>query len=211
MQSVLDAGFKKYGRVIADIDTSEIVKLMDSYDMPEDVVYVAGDKKLENTQIHKVMEESIYGGCPVQTGYCNGHNQKLNALEYHRSSEVNIAATDMILLLGSREDVKDDFTYETSKVEEFFVPEGTAIEVYATTLHYAPCGVDGNGFQVAVVLPKGTNYPLTSKHTRVHNNIAESEDALLAAANKWLIGHAEGGLDDTAFIGLKGVNLDINE
>ena len=102
MQSVLDAGFKKYGRVIADIDTSEIVKLMDSYDMPEDVVYVAGDKKLENTQIHKVMEESIYGGCPVQTGYCNGHNQKLNALEYHRSSEVNIAATDMILLLGSR-------------------------------------------------------------------------------------------------------------
>ena len=60
LQSVLDAGFKKYGRVIADIDTSEIVKLMDSYDMPEDVVYVAGDKKLENTQIHKVMEESIY-------------------------------------------------------------------------------------------------------------------------------------------------------
>ena len=59
MQSVLDAGFKKYGRVIADIDTSEIVKLMDSYDMPEDVVYVAGDEKLENTQIHKVMEESI--------------------------------------------------------------------------------------------------------------------------------------------------------
>ena len=109
MQSVLDAGFKKYGRVIADIDTSEIVKLMDSYDMPEDVVYVAGDEKLENTQIHKVMEESIYGGCPVQTGYCNGHNQKLNALEYHRSSEVNIAATDMILLLGKREDVKDDF------------------------------------------------------------------------------------------------------
>ena len=50
LQSVLDAGFKKYGRVIADIDTSEIVKLMDSYDMPEDVVYVAGDEKLENTR-----------------------------------------------------------------------------------------------------------------------------------------------------------------
>lgn len=57
---------------------------------------------------------------------------------------------------------------------------------------------------------KGTNYPLTSKHARVHNNIADSEDALLAATNKWLIGHEEGGLDDTAFIGLKGVNPDIN-
>ena len=138
MQSVLDAGFKKYGRVIADIDTSEIVKLMDSYDMPEDVVYVAGDEKLENTQIHKVMEESIYCGCPVQTGYFNGHNHKLNALEYHRSSEVNIAATDMILLLGSREDVKDDFSKDKYKVEGIYVPERTYIKLNTTTIHYTP-------------------------------------------------------------------------
>ena len=203
MQSVLDAGFKKYGRVIADIDTGEIVKLMDSYDMPEDVVYVAGDEKLENTQIHKVMEESIYGGCPVQTGYCNGHNQKLNALEYHRSSEVNIAATDMILLLGSREDVKDDFTYETSKVEGFFVPEGTAIEVYATTLHYAPCHVNESGFQCVVVLPRGTNTELTFEKA------SEGEEKLLTAKNKWLIGHEEAGIEG-AFNGLKGENIEID-
>ena len=201
MQSVLDAGFKKYGRVIADIDTSEIVKLMDSYDMPEDVVYVAGEEKLENTQIHKVMEESIYGGCPVQTGYCNGHNHKLNALEYHRSSEVNIAATDMILLLGSREDVKDDFTYDTSKVEGFFVPEGTAIEVYATTLHYAPCGVDGQGFKCVVVLPKGTNLDVVNTH-------ATAEDKLLAASNKWLIAHDDAHIDG-AFNGLRGENITV--
>ena len=68
----------------------------------------------------------------------------------------------------------------------------THLDVYKRQLHYAPCGVDGKGFQVAVVLPKGTNYPLTSKHARVHNNIADSEDALLAATNKWLIGHEEG-------------------
>ena len=177
------------------------MKLMDSYDMPEDVVYVAGDEKLENTQIHKVMEESIYGGCPVQTGYCNGHNQKLNALEYHRSSEVNIAATDMILLLGSREDVKDDFTYETSKVEVFFVPEGTAIEVYATTLHYAPCGVDGQGFKCVVVLPKGTNLDVVNTH-------ATAEDKLLAASNKWLIAHEDAHIDG-AFNGLRGENITV--
>ena len=45
--------------------------------MPEYVVYVAGDEKLENTQIHKVMEESVYGGCPVQTGYCNDITRSL--------------------------------------------------------------------------------------------------------------------------------------
>ena len=202
MQSVLDAGFKKYGRVIADIDTSEIVKLMDSYDMPEDVVYVAGDEKLENTQIHKVMEESIYGGCPVQTGYCNGHNQKLNALEYHRSSEVNVAVTDIILLLGSEQDIASDFTYETSKVEAFLVPAGTGIEIYGTTLHYAPCGVDGNGFKAIVVLPQGTNTDLMTCHTKSY------DDKLLTAKNKWLIAHEEAGIEG-AVCGLKGENIDL--
>lgn len=202
MQSVLDAGFKKYGRVIADIDTSEIVKLMDSYDMPEDVVYVAGDEKLENTKIHKVMEESIYGGCPVQTGYCNGHNQKLNALEYHRSSEVNVAVTDIILLLGAEQDIEPDFTYDTSKVEAFLIPTGTGIEVYGTTLHYAPCGVDGNGFKAVVVLPKGTNTDLMTCHTK------SFDDKLLTAKNKWLIAHEEAGIEG-AVCGLKGENIDI--
>lgn len=202
MQSVLDAGFKKYGRVIADIDTSEIVKLMDSYDMPEDVVYIAGDEKLENTQIHKVMEESIYGGCPVQTGYCNGHNQKLNALEYHRSSEVNVAVTDIILLLGAEQDIEPDFTYDTSKVEAFLIPTGTGIEVYGTTLHYAPCGVDGNGFKAVVVLPKGTNTDLMTCHTK------SFDDKLLTAKNKWLIAHEEAGIEG-AVCGLKGENIDI--
>ena len=202
MQSVLDAGFKKYGRVIADIDTSEIVKLMDSYDMPEEVGYVAGDEKLENTQIHKGMEESIYGGCPVQTGYCNGHNQKLNALEYHRSSEVNVAVTDIILLLGSEQDIASDFTYETSKVEAFLVPAGTGIEIYGTTLHYAPCGVDGNGFKAIVVLPQGTNTDLMTCHTKSY------DDKLLTAKNKWLIAHEEAGIEG-AVCGLKGENIDL--
>lgn len=201
MLSVLDARFRQYGRVIADIDTSEIVELMDSYDMPDNVVYVPEDKRLGNTDTAKVMEQSIYGGCLVQTGYCNGHNNVLNALEYHRSSEVNIAATDMILLLGKREDVEDDFTYDTSKVEGFFVPKGTVIEVYATTLHYAPCGVDGQGFKCVVVLPKGTNLDVV-------NTYATAEDKLLAACNKWLIAHEDAHIDG-AFNGLKGENITV--
>ena len=202
MQSVLDAGFKKYGRVIADIDTSEIVKLMDSYDMPEDVVYVAGDEKLENTQIHKVMEESIYGGCPVQTGYCNGHNQKLNALEYHRSSEFDIAQTDLILLLGMQQDIEDGDIYDTAKVEAFFVPAGTGVELYATTLHYAPCTAQEGGFRCVVVLPKGTNEELPFETAK------EGENRLLAAMNKWLIAHEDAQIEG-AFCGLKGENINI--
>ena len=209
--SVNDDEFRKYGRVVDNVDFTALIEELKRTPVPAGVVYEPAVKELEALPVRLDISQIVYGEMPVQIGYCNGHNSKLNALEYHRDSEINIAATDMILMLGLLTDVSKEHTYDTANVKAFLVPAGTAVEVYATTLHHAPCGVDGNGFQVAVVLPKGTNYPLTSKHTRVHNNIAESEDALLAAANKWLIGHAEGGLDDTAFIGLKGVNLDINE
>lgn len=148
---------------------------------------------------------------PVQIGYCNGHNSKLNAVEYHRSSEINVAATDAILILGLLVDVAEDFTYDTSKMEAFLVPAGTGVEVFATSLHYAPCGVNGQGFQVAIVLPQGTNYPLEGAHQKVEQGKALSEDALLAATNKWLIGHAEGGLSEGSFIGLIGENLDVSK
>ena len=54
----------------------------------------------------------------IQIGYCNGSNVKLNALEYHRSSEIDIAVTDLILLLGCQQDIKED-TYDTALVEAF--------------------------------------------------------------------------------------------
>ena len=151
-----------------------------------------------------------FGEMLVQIGYCNGHNSLLNAVEYHRSSEINVAATDAILLVGMEQDIEDDFTYDTAKMEAFLLPAGAAVELYATTLHYAPCGVKGAGFQVAVVLPKGTNYPLNKEHAKADSAV-QNEDILLAATNKWLIGHAEGGLDAGAFIGLKGRNLNVCE
>lgn len=201
INKVTDPEFRKYGRVIDGYDFSKLIKAMEHTPLPEDVIYEPSIEELEATDVAIDLKMRIYGELPIQIGYCNGHNSKLNALEYHRSSEVNIAATDMILLLGSREDVKDDFTYETSKVEGFFVPEGTAIEVYATTLHYAPCGVDGQGFKCVVVLPKGTNLDVVNTH-------ATAEDKLLAASNKWLIAHEDAHIDG-AFNGLRGENITV--
>lgn len=77
------------------------------------------DKELESLNVYDVMSKVVYGDMPVQIGYCNGHNQKLNAVEYHRSSEINVAATDMILLLGKQQDIKEDYTYDTADIEAF--------------------------------------------------------------------------------------------
>lgn len=210
--SVKDPAFRKYGRVITNVDFTGLVDALKKTAIPEGVVYEPSVAELEATSAMKAISETTYGEMPIQIGYCNGHNELLNALEYHRDSEINVAGTDAVLMLGMLQDVEADFTYDTNKVEAFLVPAGTAVEVYATTLHYAPCGVDGAGFQVAIVLPKGTNYPLQAKHEAVNaDGSAPSEDALITAVNKWLIGHAEGGLDAGSFIGLKGKNLNINE
>lgn len=196
--------FKKYGRVVEDVDFTQLLEELKKTPVTEEVVYEPSVEALEATDTFAQLTDITYGEMPIQIGYCNGHNSKLNALEYHKNSEMNVMATDAILLLGTVSELEEDFTCDTAKVKAFFVPAGTAVEIYATTLHYAPCGVEGKGFQVAIVLPKGTNYPFTKKRDR-----SEGEDRLMTAVNKWLIGHPEGGLDQGCFIGLKGKNLSV--
>ena len=203
IKKVTDPSFRKYGRVISEFDFSEMVEKLAETPLPEGVVYEPSEKILEELPVREKLETAYYGELPIQIGYCNGHNHLLNAVEYHRSSEVDIAADDLILLLGSQQDITDDYTYETSKIEAFLCPKGTGVELYATTLHYAPCSVGDNGFRCAIVLPKDTNLPLDKKH-------AGYEDALITAKNKWLIGHAEGGLDAGAHIGLIGENISVS-
>ncbi len=207
--SVTDKRFKKYGRVIKNIDLGTLVDAMKETFIPENVAYEPTVENLEKLEVAAEIKNKFFGELPIQIGYCNGHNELLNAVEYHRSSEINVAATDAILILGNLWDVEDDFTYDTSKMEAFLVPAGTAVELYATTLHYAPCGVDNKGFQVAVILPRGTNFELTTEHAKCP--LCGGEDALITAANKWLIGHEEGGLPKGSFIGLKGKNLNVAE
>ena len=158
---ITDEKFKKYGRVIRDADAAGILEAMKSTPCPREVEYVPSLKALEEAKGAKETAASLFGGMPVQIGYCNGHNKKLNAVEYHRNSEINVAVTDLVLLIGHQQDIEPDHTYDTSKIEAFLVPAGTGIEVYATTLHYAPCHVNEGGFQCVVVLPKGTNTDLT--------------------------------------------------
>ena len=197
--------FKAYGRVIEGYDVSGLMKAMESTPLPDGVVYVASVPELEALSAAKELADGIYGQMKIQVGYCNGHNRKLNALEYHRDSEVNLAVKDLILLLGKQQDISEDFTYDTSKVKAFLVPAGTLIEVYATTLHYAPCEAGDEGFRCVVVLPQGTNMELD--HRPVDRC---GEETLLAARNKWLIGHEEGGLDEGAGIGLTGENISLS-
>lgn len=204
IKSVFDKEFKKYGQVLKNYDCSEIIGKMENTPLPSDVIYEPSIKELEELEIAKQLRKREFGELPIQIGYCNGNNNLLNAVEYHRTSEINIAVTDLILLLGLQQDINDDYTYDTSKIEAFKVPAGTAIEAYATTLHYAPCNVNEEGFKCVVVLPRDTNLALENTVEKV------GEDALLFAKNKWLIGHKDTDLGEQgAFIGLVGENISL--
>ena len=203
IQKVTDPAFRKYGQVLEGYDFTGLIKEMKHTPVPEDVIYVPSVEELEALDIMKDLQNKGYGGLPIQIGYCNGHNKKLNAVEYHRNSEINVAVTDLVILIGHQQDIEPDHTYDTSKIEAFLVPAGTGIEVYATTLHYAPCHVNEGGFQCVVVLPKGTNTDLTFQTEKT------GEDSLMTAKNKWLIAHEDAKIAG-AFNGLKGENITID-
>jgi len=203
--SVHDPEFSLYGKVLEGYDTAALLDtLRAETPLPEGVEYVPSLPALEALPIAGQIGTNAYGGMPVQLGYCNGHNTKLNCLEYHRDSELNCGTEDFILLLA-REDEIVDGRLDTGKVKAFRVPAGVLVEVYATTLHYAPCHADAvRGFRVLVALPKGTNGP------KPQITPVNFEDTLLRACNKWLLAHADSAeAADGAVIGLSGVNIDI--
>jgi hypothetical protein len=205
--SVTDPEFKAYGKILEGYDTAGLLAAMEKIAMPAaGTAYEPGIESLEACGVFSALRDRAYGGMPIQLGMCWGHNTKLNCLEYHRDSEVNIGTGDFILLLAREEEIKDG-VLDTDRVKAFRVPAGTAVEVYATTLHYAPCHTDADaGFRVAVVLPKGTN---TAKPDYEPLN---EEDRWMTARNKWLLAHPESNEAKTgAHIGLSGLNIDIKE
>ncbi|MCR5649920.1 MAG: DUF4867 family protein [Lachnospiraceae bacterium] len=203
--SVFDEEFANYGQVLKGYDTAGLIAAMNAIPLPaEGVDYKPGIPELEKEPIFAELKDKAYGGMPLELGMCWGHNTKLNCLEYHRDSEINIGAEDFVLLLAKREEIKDG-KLDTAKVKAFKAPAGAVVEVYATALHYAPCHVDENkGFRVAVGLPKDTNTDY-----RISDPVND-EDRLLWARNKWLIAHAESAeAKDGAYVGLTGENIDI--
>lgn len=204
VKKITDSAFRKYGRIV-DLDLADLGRRLDDTKVTEDVVYVPSDASLEDCAEFDDIQNSLFGGMPVQIGYCNGRNHLLNAVEYHRDSEINFTQTGAVLMLGCLQDVGEDYTYDTALMEAFCVPSGTAVELYGTTLHYAPCSLNDRGFRVAVILPRGTN----TETPQVSGK--SGEDKLLTARNKWLIAHEDSGLGkEGAFVGLVGENLSIN-
>ena len=205
IKSVFDREFASYGRVHEGYELSCLLKAMGTIPLRSSgTAYRPGIPALEATCVYGRLQNSAYGGMPIQLGMCWGRNTRLNCLEYHRDSEFNVGTEDFILLLARQEEIEDG-VLDTAKVKAFRVPAGVLVEVYATTLHYAPCHTDpAKGFRVAVALPRGTNTEMPEQ------DAARGDSKLLWARNKWLLAHPDSDeAAQGAYVGLKGVNIDL--
>ena len=209
--SVNDDSFKTYGKVIEGYNLDGLISAMKETPIPESGnIYVASVSELEALDIKDTIQSVMYGGMPIQIGYCNGRNTTYNGFEYHKGSEINIAVTDMMLVLSHTWCIQDN-TISADDARVFFVPKGTMIEMFQTTLHLSPCRVTDEGFKDVVILPKGTNTPLTDEEKELRNNCTDSEARLLLQKNKWVLAHPERKplIDQGAHPGFKGENKEL--
>lgn len=196
-----DPEFVPFGYVINDIDADAFIEASKKADeVKEGSLYVAEADYFKDLDAAKDVEIKYFGELPAQAGYCYGYSNKLNAVEWHKSSEINVATTDLILFLGSVQDIVDR-KIDSSKIKAFYVEKGEVIEVYATTLHFCPCQVSEEGFGAVVVLPKGTNVPLEGEY----------EDKLMFRKNKWILSHVdnEGLIARGVIPGVTGENFEV--
>ena len=197
IKKITDKAFRKYGAVIEGMDLSELLAWAKTTPAPDDVVYEPSIPEAEALPICEDLSRQVYGEMPIQIGYCNGKNHKNDTLEYHRGEELDVAVTDLIVVLGSRKDMDSLLSFDLANAEAFFVPAGTAIMLYSDTLHYAPCSAGDGVFQCVIVLPRGTNYPSEKENIR-----KTAEDELLCMKNKWVLTHPDSG--EPFYPGLKG-------
>lgn len=197
-----DPEFAEYGCRIEGQDVSALIREALKTELPlQGSAYSPSLVCLEEAPGNEKLQKYCYGELPAQTGYCYGHNSLLNAWEWHAASEINIAVTDLILILATKKDLVDGKT-DSGKAKAFYIKKGEMVEIYSSTLHFCPCEVSKEGFGCIVILPKGTNLPLEE----------EEADPLLFRKNKWLIAHEENKdlIQKGVTPGITGTNIRIN-
>lgn len=184
--SVQDDMFRTFGRIVNGYDFSGLIAYMEQKtEIPEQGnCYVPSVSELEKDAVMDRLQALLYGGMPIQIGYCNGRNSSYNGFEYHKCSEVNVAVTDFLLVLGHIWEMEGN-TFHTDNAKVFLVEKGTAIEMYQTTLHLAPCKITDDGYKCIVILARGTN----TEAKECNEDDAESE--ILLKQNKWIIAHPD--------------------
>lgn len=207
IKSTVSPSFRDYAMVVEPEPLARLFRQLDSEtEIPESGnLYIASVPGLEQGEAFHLLQEGYYGGMPIQIGYCNGKNRRLNALEYHRGCEVTLAVTDFVLLLARFVDIRDG-KLDSELVNAYYIQHGESFALLESTLHFSPCAVRSSGFKAGIVLPRGTNTTC-----QIGREPVFGQDPMLFMRNKWLIAHPDSvpAREKGAYAGIVGKNIEI--
>ena len=184
----------------ADVDADAFLSAAKAIDPDEANAYLPRDEAMSASLAAKDVARRVFGELPMQAGWNYGGNTRMNGMEWHKSAEVIVACTDVVLLLGSYSDIQND-TYDSARAFGLYLKKSEAVELHPYTLHLAPLPVFGGRFIAAILLPDGTNLPLKS-----------GIEGTLRAVNKWLLVHPDNrrGIALGGKPGILGENITLN-
>lgn len=208
IKQIDDPSFKQYGTIWNGFDITELETFCQKnvkIDQQKNF-YTPSNPELEKIALFREISNEVYAGMPIEAGECTGQTRDFTAVEYHQGSEVNIALTDVVMVLAHRAILEEKGSIDPRKdAKLFFVPAGTVFEMYSDTLHYSPIKVHHSGFEVIVVLPAGSNQPLPEKFSAQNKRIVKK--------NKFQLVHAcrEDKIKAGAQIGVTGDLIEIEQ
>lgn len=198
--------FRVYGMVHPEVTVPEMKEFVKAHKPECEELYIPCEKSLMEMEESRVFKENLFGQMDCQIGYYYGRGTKLNAVEYHKCSEVLVLFEPAVLVLGSVWDIEDG-RLDSSRMKLFYVPADTCVELYATTLHFSPLMATQGGVSQIVVQASGTNTPLlVDRKDRI------TTDKYLLERNKWVLAHAEYmcELSENAYEGIIGDNITLS-
>lgn len=204
---VRDPSFATYGKLLPYVKTPEMKRyLYEQTEMPESEFYEPCSPELMAMEEAKQFTRFVYGETACQVGYYNGYPTKLNALEYHKCSETLVEFEPCVLIVGHIWDIHED-QVKAEELKLFYVPAGLCVELYATTLHFAPCMATDRGVRQVVCQTAHTNTPLPHPECTDDNG----ENRYLYQRNKWVLAHpdAAAAFDHRVVFGITGENISI--
>ncbi len=201
--SVHDAAFAPYGRILQGYPLKGLMEVVSALPVGDKICYQAREERLHLAPDAEKCGDMFLGGMPFQLGYCTGKSTRLDAMAFHRSSELLCGAQDFILLLALAGELENGFL-STDRVRSFRVPRGDAVELYGGVLHALACPTPCDSLRVLILQPYATNSAYRT--TDEANNV----DRTLWARNTWLLAHRESAAAaQGAFVALQGENIDL--
>jgi hypothetical protein len=200
-----DSAFGQFGRLLTDedYDFSAIIRSVEAYGQIPDEgdIYIKDLEELATPEERQALSNALFGEMPIQIGYGAGRAKGFTFGEYHQGNEILIWLDPAINILGDFRDIVNG-ELDAKKLKAFFVPAGSAIELYSGTFHGLPYTL-GEFYRLCCVLPYSTNFP------REHDIPKTGEAKLLVNKNSWQV-HPMDSPDAGVFKGIKGkLNIEV--